>query len=171
MDPYVGEIRLFAGAYAPSGWAFCEGQTLEVASNTMLYSVIGNMYGGDGETTFMLPDLRGRAPVHQGEGTGLTPRAIGSTDGEATVTLSTEQMPVHDHTPQSAGAVNDESPIGKVWGNPGTRGQKIYSSQLNTPMNDQLISAAGGSQPHNNMQPFLGVNFIIALEGVFPPKS
>jgi len=171
MDPYVGEIRLFAGTYAPRGWMLCEGQTLQVMENQVLFTVIGNMYGGDGRTTFKLPDLRGRAPVHQGTGPGLTPRAIGSTAGDATVTLTYSQMPVHTHDAQSAGTVNDESPIGKVWGTVGSKSAKIYSSKLDTPMNPALIASVGGNQAHNNMQPYLGLNFIIALEGVYPLKS
>jgi len=149
----------------------CEGQMLEVLQNSILFAVIGNMYGGDGKTTFALPDLRGRAPMHQGAGPGLTPRAIGSTDGVATVTLTYSQMPAHTHEAQTAGSVNDESPIGNVWGTVGSKSPKVYSSKLDTPMNPAVVTAVGGNQAHNNMQPFLGLNFIIALEGVFPPKA
>lgn len=171
MDPYVGEIRLFSGTYAPQGWLFCEGQTLQVNEHTILFAVIGNTYGGDGDTTFKLPDLRGRAPVHQGQGPGLTPRAIGSVDGAADVTLTEAQMPVHTHVAQSFDTSNVPNPIGNVWGTVGSKSAKIYSSKRDTPMNPAVIAVAGGNQPHNNMQPFLGLNFIIALEGVFPPKS
>jgi microcystin-dependent protein len=171
MDPYVGEIRLFSGSYAPRGWAFCQGQTMLVQENTVLFTVIGNTYGGDGKTTFALPNLSGRAPVHQGNGPGLTPRVIGSTDGSAEVTLNYSQMPAHMHSAQSAGTVNNTSPIGNVWGNVGSRGAKVYSTLLDVPLSAPAISAVGGNEAHNNMQPFLGVNFIIALEGVYPSKS
>ena len=171
MDPYVGEIRLFSGSYAPRGWMFCQGQELLIQENSILFSVIGFTYGGDGKTKYKLPDLRGRAPVHQGTGPGLTPRSIASTDGESAVTLQYQQMPAHTHAAQSAGSINDASPVGNVWGPVGSKSPKIYSSKLDTPLNPAVVTPVGGNQGHNNMQPYLGLNFIIALEGVYPQKQ
>lgn len=177
MDPYVGEIRIFTGTFAPRDWADCNGQIMSVQQNPALFSVIGAIYGGDGRTTFALPNLNGRVPMHQGAGPGLTPRQVGEQGGEAAVTLLTTEMPNHDHVAQALdnqGTLSD--PTGAVW----TKTPKLtrpavdtkgFSPTPDVPMSPLALSVAGGSQPHNNMQPFLAVRFIIALEGVYPIKQ
>ncbi|GKU78214.1 phage tail protein [Paenibacillus sp. L3-i20] len=175
MDPYVGEIRIFSGNYAPVGWAICQGQTLPIRTYTALYSVIGNQYGGDGKTNFKLPDMQDRASIHQGAGPGLTPRTIGETDGDAKVTLTINEIPKHTHLPNcTTTGGTSESPENMIWsGTPGFVGPKVYSSETQTPnttMNVNVLTSAGGNQAHNNMQPLLGLSFIIALEGVYPPR-
>ena len=173
MDPYIGEIRLFAGTFAPVGWAFCDGQILRVAENQALFSVIGNPYGGDGKTTFALPDLRGYAPMHFGAGTGLTPRKFNEKGGTSFVTLMESQMPKHSHTAQCQTTSNSTSAEGTVWGtSPGGKSPKpVYSDRADTPLNALAIQPAGGGKPHNNMQPYLTLNFIIALDGIYPVKG
>ncbi|MBW7476070.1 tail fiber protein [Paenibacillus oenotherae] len=173
MDPYVGEIRIFAGSYAPRGWAFCNGQLVAIRQNTALFSILGVQYGGDGKTTFALPNLQGKAPMNQGNGPGLTPRSVGEDVGSSTVTLLTTELPNHIHTATcpSNVAADQMTPQGAVWANTGGRkGDKVYSDLINTPMNPMAILPQGGSQPHNNMQPYLAINYIIALEGVFPQR-
>ncbi|WP_454190376.1 phage tail protein [Paenibacillus sp. Marseille-Q7038] len=175
MDPYIGEIRLFAGTYAPMDWAFCNGQILQVQENSVLFSVIGNQFGGDGVTTFQLPDLSGRAPMHSGQGTGLTPQEFGKPGGEAQVTVLESQMPNHSHTPQTQPTGSALSPEGAVWTTTSKMGKKAapkyYSNTPSVSMNPLAISTMGESQPHNNMQPYTELNFIIALQGVFPEKT
>jgi microcystin-dependent protein len=177
VDPYVGEIRLFAGNYAPQGWAFCQGQEFYVQSNQVLYSIIGNMYGGVANSTFNLPDLSGCVPMHWGTGNGLTKRTLGQTGGESTVTLTEGQMPNHDHAPNClTTTTNDEtSPRGAVWSaTPRVgrgHGPNAYSVIESVQMNAMTMNSVGGGQTHNNMQPYVAVNYIIALEGVYPPKS
>ncbi|WP_207671355.1 phage tail protein [Paenibacillus cymbidii] len=173
MDPYIGEIRLFAGSYAPQGWAFCNGDTLQVYQNQALYTIIGNMYGGTAGQTFNLPDLRGTVPMHWGTGAGLTPRKLPETGGTQTETITLDQMPNHTHSPQNQTTANETNPNGAVYANsPGGKFPvKAYSQNADTPMNVQAISAVGGNQAHNNMQPTVAINFIIALEGVYPLKS
>lgn len=174
MDPYVGEIRLFAGNYAPVGWALCNGQIISIQQNPALYAVIGNIYGGDGRTTFALPDMQGMAPMGQGNGPGLTPRNIGVQVGESTEMLTIQQIPSHTHVPNgsSATASSVADPTNNIWGseNPAVP-LKPYTATPNVQMNALALSPAGGGQAHNNMQPYLTLSFIIALEGVFPPKS
>ena len=172
MDPYVGEIRLFAGNYAPSGWAFCMGQLLDVQSNNTLFSIIGNTFGGDGNTTFALPDLRGFVPMHQGPGPSLTPRNYNETGGSSTVTLDMMQMPVHDHPVNAQTRGTGNFPKDSVWASPGARAVPPYTPYSDgTMMNAEAIGVTGGGQPHNNMQPYLVINYIIALEGLYPPKQ
>jgi microcystin-dependent protein len=175
VDPYVGEIRLFAGNYAPQGWAFCQGQELTVISNQVLYSIIGNMYGGVANSTFNLPELRGCVPMHWGTGNGLTKRTLGQTGGESTVTLTEDQMPNHDHEPNCETTANETSPQGAVWAMTPKVGRgygpNAYSANETVQMNAQTFGATGGGQSHNNMQPYVAINFIIALEGMYPPKS
>nr|WP_106782731.1 tail fiber protein [Lysinibacillus timonensis] len=171
MEPYIGEIRIFAGNFAPRDWAFCHGQLLPIAQNTALYSVIGVTYGGDGKTTFALPDLRGRAPMQQGEGPGLTPRRLGEVGGEANTTLRENELPSHHHVPNSKSGrgtvVDSQVPTGAVWGS----GPSIYSNvAIENTMLPTAVGVTGNSLPHNNMQPYLGLNFIIALNGVYPPR-
>lgn len=168
MDPFIGQIIMFAGNFAPKSWAFCNGQLLSIAQNTALFSILGTTYGGDGMTTFALPDLRGRVPLHPGTGPGLTPRQLGESTGEESVTLLTNQIPAHNHALLAAAqdpAVRDPT-------NNALAQAQIYTTRPpSTPMQATSIGPTGGSQPHDNMQPFLGINFIIALEGVFPPRD
>ncbi|MET3697091.1 microcystin-dependent protein [Bacillus oleivorans] len=173
MDPYVGEIRIFAGNYAPKGWAFCNGQILSIAGNTALFSLLGVTYGGDGKTTFALPNLTGRAPLHQGTGPGLTTRYLGEWGGEQSVTLALNEIPAHNHLANAKAASGETNPTEAIWASvPGGRGATpMYGNKIDTDMNPQNLGITGGSLPHNNMQPYLGVNFIIALEGVFPPRN
>jgi len=170
MDPYIGEIRLFAGNYAPTGWAFCDGQVLETVQYNALFTVIGNRFGGDGDTTFALPDLRGRLSMHAGAGIGLTPRAFGETGGEAAVALTLDQIPVHDHAANCRTTSNGKSPEGAIWASVAGFGQGVYSTKTDVPMNAETIGVAGGGQPHNNMPPYVNINYMIALNGVYPSK-
>ncbi len=172
MDPFIGEIRIFAGNYAPPGWALCNGDILQIQQHTALFALFGNTYGGDGRTTFALPDLRGKAAMHWGNGPGLTPRTLGRGGGNITVKLNTDQMPNHSHVPncQSTATIND--PAGTVWANTsGFAGANVYNDSPNVNMSPSAIAPAGGDQPHNNMQPYLGLSFIIAVGGIFPPHS
>ncbi len=167
MDPFVGEIRIFAGNFAPRGWAFCNGQVLPIAQNTALFSLLGAAYGGDGRVTFALPDLRGRAPMHWGEGPGLTPRTPGEAGGEETVTLLQTQLPAHAHAVGAVAAAGDaKSPAGALLAD-----APVYASHPSAALAPQTIAVAGASHPHNNMMPSLPLQFIIALEGVFPPRG
>lgn len=174
MDPYIGEIRVFAGTYAPSGWFFCEGQLLEVVSNQALFTIIGNLFGGDGKTTFALPDLRGLVPVHQGQGNGLTNRKYLDHGGTTQETLTMDQIPFHDHAARCRTNTNDNDPIGTIWAtarNPVNNSTvSFYSDKADTPMNPDMLTPVGQGQAHNNMQPYIALNYIIACEGVYPPK-
>lgn len=168
MTPYVGEIRIFAGSFAPNGWLYCDGQLLSIAENEVLFQLIGTTYGGDGETTFALPDLRGRAPVHQASG-----QILAETGGAESVTLSTAQMPAHGH-PLVGSATNATatSPAGGVLATMPEVATSAYGSDApRTTMAPQSVSTTGGSQPHDNMQPFLAVGFIISLFGIFPSPT
>lgn len=173
-NPFVAEIRIFAGNFAPKGWATCDGQILPISQNTALFSLLGTYYGGDGKSTFALPNLQGSAPMHQGQGQGLSQRSLGETGGEPYVTLLTSEMPIHTHfiqgsTEDATLKVPDPSEfLGRAKG--GTIYQSNTSQNL-VVMNFQELSIAGGSQPHNNMQPFLTLLFIIALQGVFPARN
>jgi microcystin-dependent protein len=169
MDPYIGEIRIVGFNFAPRGWAFCNGQLLSIVQNTALFSILGTTYGGNGVTTFALPNLQGRVPMHPGAGPGLTPRVLGETSGTANVTLISTQLPAHTHQALASGNDADTaSPFNAAWG---TAGTVQYRPDSNTLMNAAALASAGGNQPHNNLQPYLTVNFVIALVGVFPPRS
>ena len=172
MDqPYVGEIRLFAGNFPPNGWMFCDGQSLPISENEVLFQLIGTTYGGDGESTFALPNLQSRVPVHFGSGnTGVTYQ-IGESAGVESVTLSVQQIPNHTH-PMSASTnvAQDTSPSGKVVAQSGTALLYIQDT-TDTDFSNQSMTPVGGSQPHDNMQPFLCINFIISLFGVFPSQT
>jgi microcystin-dependent protein len=176
-EPFLGEIRTFAGSYAPAGWAFCNGQLLSIAQNTALYSILGTMYGGNGTTQFALPNLMGRAPLHKGEGPGLTPRTVGDTVGEESATLTIDNLPMHTHqVVASTGSGSTGKPEGNVFAESPAPGPhrppvSLYSASPTTTMNGQALSSTGGDQPHNNMQPYLGLNFIIALQGIFPSRN
>ena len=170
--PYVGEIRMFAGNFPPIGWAFLDGQEIPISENDVLYIVIGTTYGGDGETKFRLPDLMGRVPMHQGTGPGLSGRIIGEAGGVESVTLTTQQLPVHSHPAICVSGTNTgnaATPGGSVWAAQSSTGVYAALPPAN-PMNPGTMSVVGGSQPHENMIPFLGINFIISLFGLFPQQ-
>jgi microcystin-dependent protein len=170
-EPFIGQVMLFAGNFAPRGWAFCNGQILSIAQNTALFSILGTTYGGNGQTTFALPDLRGRVAIGPGQGPGLSNRLLGEASGEETVTLNMEQMPRHAHmaAARSEGGTS-AAPANGVWAGSTAR-DSIYAATPDTTMNPQAIAPTGGSQPHGNMQPYLGVNYIIALEGIYPSRN
>ena len=173
-DPFLAEIRIFAGNFAPSGWALCNGQLMSISQNTALFSLLGTTYGGDGRVTFGLPNLVASAPLQQGQGPGLTPRNLGDQGGEATVTLLPTEMPTHTHTAAASSAAgNLNTPGNAVWA-PAAIGKvsaNIYSTAApDTAMNPQTTGPTGGGQPHNNLPPYLCLNFIIALQGIFPQR-
>lgn len=173
-DPYVAEIKMFAGNFAPRSYAFCNGQLLPIAQNTAVFALLGTTYGGNGQTTFGLPNLQNSAAMHWGQGPGLTNRFIGETSGAPSVTLINSEMPSHNHLLQcNEAAAQSASPSGQTFGASGGRGRPpFYASQgTSVPMAPQGIGLTGGNQPHNNMQPYLCVSFIIALQGVFPPRN
>lgn len=170
-EPYIGEIIMFAGNFAPRGWAFCDGQLLAIAQWQALFSILGTTYGGDGRTTFALPDLRGRFPIHPGQGPGLSSRSLGERSGSESVALTAAEIPSHSHdlnASTSEGAF--DSPQNAVPGRPAS-GIPQYATGPNTTMAQQAIGAAGGGGGHDNMPPYLGVHFIIALTGLFPPRN
>jgi len=165
-QPYVGEIRMFAGNFAPAGWMFCEGQLLPISENETLFQLIGTTYGGDGESTFALPDLRGRIPLHQGNGLILA-----ETGGAEEITLTVSQIPAHSHPLlASTNVAQDTNPNGKTVGQTGSALLYIQD-QPDSNLSPQAISLVGGSQPHTNFQPYLCVNFIISLFGIFPSPT
>jgi microcystin-dependent protein len=165
-QPYVGEIRMFGGNFAPAGWMFCEGQLLPISENETLFNLIGTTYGGDGQSTFALPDLRGRLPIHQGNGFILA-----ETGGAEEVTLTVQQIPAHSHPfLASKGPGNVNGPAGNVTGE--SAAVKIYFADVpSVAMNAAAVGPAGGSQPHTNFQPYLCVDFIISLFGIFPSAT
>src|SRR5438132_5519052 len=169
-SPFVAEIRIFGFNFAPKGWAFCDGQLLSISQNTALFSLLGTTYGGDGKSNFALPNLQGCAPLQQGQGPGLSLRDLGETGGEQTVTLLQTEMPSHTHTVQAvSGGGTLIPPTGAAWANPGAgRNLNMYhvSDNTNVQMNPFGTSITGGNLPHNNMPPYLGLNFCIALQGV-----
>ncbi len=169
-QPFLGSITLFGGNFAPRGYMFCQGQIIAISQNSALFALLGTTYGGDGQTTFALPNLAGRAPVHQFQGPGLSNYIIGQTLGVEAVTLTSTQMPAHTHVVNANSTVTGGTgPAGAVWAQPGS-GQP-YAAAPNTAMNPLALNSAGGNQPHENMMPFLALNFIIAVEGVFPSRN
>lgn len=175
MEPFIGQIMLFGGNFAPRGWAFCDGQLLAVSSHSALFSILGATYGGDARTTFGLPDLRGRVPMHAGQGPGLTPRQIGQKVGIEDVALVEAQIPSHNHDmlAASASAANNRA-AGDAIGRSDIFVDNDPSDPTTQPsitLNNRTIANAGGSQSHENMQPTLCINYIIALEGIFPARS
>jgi len=165
-SPFIGEIRMFGGNFAPVGWAFCNGQLMPIDQNDALFNLIGTTYGGDGQTTFALPNLQSRVPVHVGPGF-----ALGQTGGVETVTLTTSQIPAHSHVPQcNSGTGNAQGPGGNVWAQPST-GTIYDNTAPSLVMDPAALGSAGGSQPHDNMIPFLVINFILSLFGVFPSQT
>ncbi|KQY90602.1 MULTISPECIES: phage tail protein [Roseateles] len=169
-NPYVGEIRLFAGNFAPLGWMFCQGQLLPIAENEVLFVLIGTTYGGDGQSTFALPDLRGRVPVHQGQGPGLSPRMLGELGGDETITLAPTQLPTHTHTLRASGAAaTGTAPGGALLA--ATSVASYDPGPGSTAMAASAVGSAGGNQPHENMAPTLALNYIISLFGIFPQQA
>lgn len=169
-EPFIAEVRIFAGNFAPRSWAFCDGQLLPIAQNTALFSLIGTTYGGDGRTTTALPNMKGRAPMHPGRGPGLTARRLGEKLGTETVTLSEAQMPAHSHTVRANTEDGEENTPGADT-RVGGAGIFAPGSSAVASMNAGALPNAGGSQAHNNVQPFLTMNFIIALQGLYPSRS
>lgn len=176
-NPFVAEIRIFCGNFAPKGWAFCNGQLLPISQNTALFSLLGTSFGGDGKSNFALPNLQGSFPMHTGGsgGPGLTPRTIGESSGTGTVTLIDSQIPAHTHVPfASADAAASKTPVPGATGAVMLAGTSVpvYGALTElTSLASSAIGTAGGGQPHENHQPYLSLNFIIALQGVFPPRS
>jgi microcystin-dependent protein len=173
-ETFLAEIRIFAGNFAPRGWALCNGQLLPIAQNTALFSLLGTQYGGNGQTTFALPNLSDSVPIGSGQGPGLTDRSQGEVGGSESVTLLNNEIPSHTHTPSVGSAAGSSAdPTNAVWTvPPGRRPVAAYGGVTNTvSMYTMAIQPAGASQPHNNMQPYLALNFIIALEGIFPSRS
>jgi microcystin-dependent protein len=169
-NPYVGEIRLFAGNFAPNGWMFCQGQTLAIAENDVLFTLIGTTYGGDGQQTFRLPDLRGRVPVHQGQGPGLSPRTPGEVGGAETVTLQASQLPQHTHALHaSTAAATGSAPGGAVLA--ATNVASYGPGPATTAMAAGAVGSTPAAQPHDNMAPTLAVSYIISLFGVYPSPA
>ena len=171
-DPFVAEIRIFQFNFAPKGWAWCNGQLMPLSQNTALFSLLGTTYGGDGKSTFALPDLKGRAPMHPGQGPGLSLHDLGETGGSETVTLLESEMPVHSHALRAATQDNaDVNLVSPTASFAGSTGGTLYQAASNTTMAAQALAVAGGGLPHNNMQPYLTFYFNIALQGVFPPRG
>ena len=165
-DPFIGEIRIFGGTFAPVGWLLCQGQLLPISEYDVLFQLIGTTYGGDGEETFALPNLASRIPYHQGSG-----YVIGQMGGVEQVTLTQQQLPVHTHAANAnTPNANQPAPAGNVWG-AGTLSAYTSTQAADTTMNPAALTPAGGSQPHDNMSPFLALNFIIALQGIYPSRS
>ena len=169
-DAFLGEIRVFAGNFAPKGWAFCNGQLLPISQNTALFSLLGTLYGGDGRSNFALPNLQAAFPMHQGQGPGLSPRTAGETGGQATVTLLETQMPTHTHglkasvspiTGSASASVARAPASGAVYRIPGST----------KAMAAETLAATGAGAPHENRQPYLALSFIIAMQGIYPPRS
>lgn len=182
MDPFLGTIIAWPINFAPQGWAFCNGQLLQISTNSALFSLLGTTYGGDGRTTFALPNLCGRVPLGAGQGPGLTPRHLGESSGSERVTLSVNEMPMHNHITTGTPASTKTATVGQPGPNvvPGSyereRGQyyNIYSPEgdANTTLKPAgPTGAAGGSQPHDNMPPYVTVNYIIALQGIYPARD
>lgn len=162
--PFVGEIRMFAGNFAPQGWQLCQGQLLAISENETLFNLIGTTYGGDGQETFAVPNLQSRVPVHVGPGFSQ-----GQSGGAESVTLTTSQLPAHSHVPQAAASGNQASPANGLWA---ATTAAMYTAQApDSPLNPVAIGSAGGSQPHDNMLPYLVINFIISLFGIFPSQT
>jgi microcystin-dependent protein len=171
-DQYVGEIRMFGGTFAIQGWSYCNGSLISISQNSTLYQLLGTTYGGDGVNTFALPDLQGRVPVHQGQGAGLQNYVLGQKAGAETVTLTVAQLPAHPHgAVGSASGAGIGNPAGATWGNSGITNNSFGPGpSANASMNNGSTGMSGGSQPHDNMLPFLVVSFIIALYGIYPSQ-
>ncbi|MBK6929642.1 MAG: phage tail protein [Saprospirales bacterium] len=165
-EPFIGEIMLFAGNFEPRGWAFCDGRLLSIAQNTALFSILGTTYGGDGQTTFALPDLRGRVAVGPGQGPGLSRYDLGEAGGQESVSLSAAQMPAHNHAYSDAKQQSSGGAVSVLTGSSQTKIHQTTGSSTSA-----VTQNAGGSQPHENRQPYLGMNYAIAVQGIFPPRD
>lgn len=170
-NPFIGQVIMFGGNFAPINWAFCDGSLQSIAQNTALFSLLGTTYGGNGQTTFALPDLRGRVPIGMGQGPGLSPYTIGETGGVENVTLTTNQLPAHTHTAACTTDIGDTTnPAGNFWA-----AQPALGSYTAPPggsaMDSGSVNTAGSSQPHNNIIPYQSINYVIALFGVFPSRN
>lgn len=171
-SPYVGEIRMFGGNFAPAGWAFCDGSILPISEYETLFNLIGTTYGGDGQSTFALPDLRGRVPVHMGQGAGLSSYTIAQQGGVESVTLTTNQIPSHSHpivAEDDGPSTTSTDPTNHLYGHPNTA--TIYSLHTGGLQTMLTAQSSGGSQPHENHQPFLCINFILSLFGIYPSPT
>jgi microcystin-dependent protein len=172
-DPFVAEIRIFPFNFPPTGWAWCDGQLMPISQNTALFSLLGTVYGGDGRSTFALPDLQGRAPMHHGQGPGLSPRDQGESGGSETVTILETEVPMHSHglraSPDPA-ELQAPGPTRAIARSHNAQAYQTTSGESLGAMSSQALAPAGGSAPHPNMQPYLTVYFCIALQGVFPPR-
>jgi len=171
-NPFLAEIRIFTGNFAPKGWALCDGQLMPISQNTALFSLLGTTYGGDGKSDFALPNLQGSVPMQAGQGPGLSLRDLGETGGEQAVTLLDSEMPAHSHGVQASTTPDQLTPVNNAWAS----GQKGFGNVYappgnNVQMSPLATSPAGGDQPHNNLMPYLTLSFCIALQGVFPPRS
>ena len=170
-NPFLAEIRIFPFNFPPKGWAFCDGQLLQIYQNTALFSLLGTTYGGDGKSTFALPNVQGSVAIAPGQGPGLSLIDLGESGGEDTVTLLTSEIPAHTHNAQCNSSTADSmSPGGEVWA-PEVAGSSAYGNSGGGQMSPQALAPTGASQPHNNLQPYLVLNYCIALQGVYPPRS
>jgi len=169
MEPFLGQLMLVPYNFAPQGWAFCNGQIMSIGQNSALFSLLGTTYGGNGQTTFALPDLRGRVAISAGQGPGLQNYSLGEVAGSESVTLISTQMPAHTHLVGASTGSAQATPDNAFPGS--DTSTQIYDLAASTTMNPQMIQPAGGSQPHENRQPYLVLNYIIALQGVYPPRQ
>jgi microcystin-dependent protein len=172
-EPFIAEVKIFAGNFAPRGYAFCDGQLLQISQHTALFSLVGTIYGGDGRTTMALPNLQGRAPMHAGRGPGLTPRQLGERGGTETITLNSNQLPSHTHGFEASTDPPDaRNPGNALAGTPAGRGATVlYGNDSPVAMDPRTVSSFGDGQAHDNLQPYLTLNYIIALVGVYPMRN
>ncbi|RXR21287.1 phage tail protein [Flavobacterium amnicola] len=174
QDGYIGEIRMVGFTFEPRGWAFCDGRILSIASNTALFSILGTTYGGNGTTTFALPDLRGRAPIHVGasQGPGLSPVSLGQMSGQEIVTLTPQNVPSHTHAINATTADGTSgNPESNIPANTKLLDKEYSDAAANTTMSPAMVQPAGNNTPFNNMQPYLGMNYVICLQGIYPPRN
>ena len=171
MEPFIGEIKMVGFGFAPRGYAQCNGQIMSISQNTALFSLLGTTYGGNGQTTFGLPDLRSRIPIHVGQGSGLSNYDLGQASGTETVTLTANQLPPHNHTVNASTAATTKNPTNTVPGVTGAGSSYAETPTPGTTMNAGMVTGGGSGQPHNNCQPYLCVNFVIAIEGVYPSRN
>ncbi len=171
-NPFLAEIRIFPFNFAPKGWAFCDGQLLSISQNTALFSLLGTTYGGDGKSNFALPDMQGNAPMHPGQGPGLSLHDLGETSGSDTVTVLESELPAHSHAWNASNQDGtDQSPVNELFAG-GVGGVSTYAAPSSVKQfNLQAVAPSGGDQPHNNLMPYLTLNFCIALQGVYPPRT